>query len=1735
MKTRLALLWVVGFLSVRALGCAPGDVEVVFRNSCSSGRWAWTDYSGGGVDGGSIGPIWLPGGGTSEARFCMSGPEVCCMTMSMWCKTKTFTCCYVQWDMIYECGCDGTDYTLPPGIDDRTDGSTGWGYGVPPGNGPANGDEGCGMPVWRVSEPYVSLWLEDEPLGYQPALGPRISFDLAYKQRDSDWRTNANFFSVGKRWNFPWFSCVRNDWQTNKLVLLPEGGQRTYVGTNIDYVTGTHLTGDTTNGFTLEYPNGSQDVYGFVVTSAGGRFQNAFLTERRNPQGQRTLLHYYGYTPSSSPVIRLKEVVDGDGRTNRIYYVTSNGYSTNLISQVVDPFGRTNTLAYDNTGHLTNITDVAGLSSALTYDTKGWITNLTTPYGTTSFAFTDAASVETAPSGRSVLVTEPDGSHQLFLGKDSASGVASSYSSGEVPNTSPYSNTFDNSELHLRNTFHWGRRQYAALSTNNIPYFTSDDYRKARMRHWLRSYPYGSGQTLALERDPSPDSGGTIQGQKTWYDYADKTNNLYEGAQSLPLVTARSLPNGTTAFARTDRNSLGYVLTNVSTWAASTTVLLRTNTFTYAANGNDLIAATNALGVQVSSNAFNAYHQVVTNYSALNEITINAYNAYQQLIRVQWPSGLTTTNIYFASGDSSNSLAQAIDLEIGRTNSYTYINDLVLTHTDPRGLTTTNTWDALQRVRRMDFPDGTFITNTFDKLDLVCVVDRMGFSNSFGFNAVRLLTAATNALGRYTLYDYCSCGSLNSIRDPAGNYTWLNRDNLGRATNAVYADGYSVTNKFNLLGQLTNMTDSAGASVTNWFNNQGLPVAVSNVLGRVEAIIYDPLDRATNVVDANGVVSTNGFDALNRLLARGYPDGGVERFGFTLNLAGPTSYTNQLNQVTRYGYDAAQRRIAETNANNEVLRYTNNAAGDLLSLTDGKNQTTRWNRDLFGRATNKVDAAGNEMFRFAFHPNNRLLSRWTPEKGTTFYTNDAVGNLTYIKHPNSPDIALAYDALNQLTNMTDGAGTTRFSRNAVEQLLSEDGPWADDTVSYTYQNRQRASLGVAAPNASAWAQTYGYDAAKRLTNVTSPAGTFNYTYEVGQASSVSLLTLPNGAYITNSFDSMTHLLSTVLKNSGGSVLNSHAYDYNVGNQRTRQTFTAGNYLDYAYDPIGQLQTALGKEAGGATSRLHEQFGYGYDAAWNLNFRTNNALVQNFGVNNLNELSSVTRSGTLTVAGTTTSPATNVTVNALTATLYSDSTFAKTAFPLVDGTTNFTAIARDSYGRTDTNTVTVNLTTTNTLVYDLNGNLRTNGTQVLEYDDENQLTSVTVSNAWRSEFVYDGKFRRRIRKEFTWAGAAWSLTNEVRYVYDGNVVIQERDANNLPTLTLTRTGGRLLARTDHAALLAGLSAAHAYFHSDGNANITALINTNQVIVARYAYDPFGKTLAIYGPLTAANLYRFSSQEFHQNSGLILFLRRAYEPSLQRFINRDPIAELGGLNLYAYVGNNAVSLVDFLGLCDDGWWDLFFNGVGDDIFGILDRLFDSSFEGLAIGSDMIGQGLASVGGGLNDYQWESDLYRNINNNPATGPSFTAIALGTFEAEANIGTLGLYGMGKGFGTAAATGDFTAAQDASFNSLLLGLGAKATQANGLNPWTGGGSVTTGGTSVGDAGTTASSGSVTTTGSSGSGTIITTGGGGGGGFRTVPAFPNAGPAWSGTWTETYGSPPQTYGSGGTITSSGIY
>ncbi len=223
-------------------------------------------------------------------------------------------------------------------------------------------------------------------------------------------------------------------------------------------------------------------------------------------------------------------------------------------------------------------------------------------------------------------------------------------------------------------------------------------------------------------------------------------------------------------------------------------------------------------------------------------------------------------------------------------------------------------------------------------------------------------------------------------------------------------------------------------------------------------------------------------------------------------------------------------------------------------------------------------------------------------------------------------------------------------------------------------------------------------------------------------------------------------------------------------------------------------------------------------------------------------------------------------------------------------------------------------------YDNNGNMtskgRGSGTTSFVYDDENRLVRLTFA-VYRTDFAYDGLSRLRVRTEYV----SGSPTSTTRYIYDGKRVIQERDGSNAPTLAYARgqdlsgslegaggIGGLLSRSTPYSG---GSWSGHAFYHADGNGNVTAMANTGQAIVASYKYDPYGRTISSSGSLASANVYRFSSKEIHVNSGLYYYLYRFYDPNTQRWINRDPIGERGGVNLFDFVRNQPLSAYDRFG--------------------------------------------------------------------------------------------------------------------------------------------------------------------------------------------------------------------------------
>jgi RHS repeat-associated protein len=1496
----------------------------------------------------------------------------------------------------------------------------------------------AGMPTWWVTEPYLNVWLTDEPLSYRTSHGENVSFRWIHRQRGpyplpegfprDRFAVDQPPFLTNSIWSHNFLSHIKfrdpffnpsGPWPPKyaiyqAIVCLPGGGTRFYeghgtafastegssqvllqaLGTNVvwhPYRDPSQFTNDiawpddSTDGFRLVYPDGSQDIYNLTHLEDAeppSSYAEAFLTKRIDPSGNALLLAYeHAYLTNDHGGIidkyRVKYVIDYDGRTNTFRYLPDawpNGLEQ--ISEIENPYGAKARFEWDPYYRITNIIDSLNQTNRLTsqagywdpvysqYVCSGWITQLTTPYGDTTFTTYEAATVQNSTNqgnmgghnriSRSVEVGEPGGTRQLYLYRyHSPDLLPSSYPANECPNVPDA--TFDNgsatdgtphAELTFRNSFYWGRKQYQALSTTNKDSFGAQDYRKGRWRHWLANTDDTFlSDSISLERAPSPDAAGSTEGPKTWFDYAGKPSPHRLGDEALPRTTARVLPDGTTQYAQITYDSNGHPHTRSETFTqADGTVAVRRFEYDYDANGVDLqyVKGPDQWGnlTNLATFSYNANHQVTSSLNADGERYVFTYDAStHQLLSVTNPTGLTTRFTYYplylpSNRQNAGFLSNVTELPTGATNSFTYSNGLVRTSIDTRRLTNVYTWDSLQRLTGVSFPDKTYLSNRYDKLDLIATKDRLGSWSYFGYDSAQHLTELTNALTNWTHFAYCDCGSLESITDPSNRVTSFAYDNQGRRTAAVWPDSSSVHYQYDLSGRLSAVTDGLGRGLTFAYNNQGLVTAVSNAFGPVAGAIYNVQDRPVRVTDAVGVTATNTFDIAGRLVLRQWPDGGSEAFYYTPS-NGLTAYTNQSQQRTLFRWDSAGRLAAVTNANGEVTRYGYNPAGDLTALTNARNAATTWRYDVYGRVTNRFDALNREIFRYAWDAGDRLTNRWSAAKGNISYTYDPVGNQRSktTQSGGAATTTFQYDAWGRLTSAAAPSGNYAFAYTPIGQLASESGPWGSDTVTYGYTEQQRTSLSVAQPSGPAWTVSYSYDAARRLQTVTSPAGDFGYDYQAGQSASpapvIRKVTLPNQAWITNVFDPVGRLRSTALFNQWANPLDLSACDYDKLGNRTNATRGLGlttNRVAYAYDKVGQLVRAFGYETNGAL-RLAENWWYVYDAAGNLQCRTNNTLVQTFVTDSLDQLSTVGRSGALTVAGVMPMPITNVSINNQAGQRYSDMTFASSSGFALTGNDTFTVIAQNAYGRGATNTLTVSLPATVTFTYDTNGNLLGDGLRSFEYDSDNELTAVQVASTWRTEFTYDPRFRRRVQLDRAWQGGQWVTTNETRCVYDGELPLQERAGNNQPAVTYTRgvdlslsldgAGGigGLLARTDSSGSL--------FYHADGAGNVTALMNSRQEVVARYLYSPFGGTVAQWGSMAEANAMRFSSMPLHRASGLSLYLFRAYDPGLQRWLTRDLIGERGGINLYGFLGNSPLDHVDPLGLGlfeDFGDWEL-----------------------------------------------------------------------------------------------------------------------------------------------------------------------------------------------------------------------
>jgi len=629
------------------------------------------------------------------------------------------------------------------------------------------------------------------------------------------------------------------------------------------------------------------------------------------------------------------------------------------------------------------------------------------------------------------------------------------------------------------------------------------------------------------------------------------------------------------------------------------------------------------------------------------------------------------------------------------------------------------------------------------------------------------------------------------------------------------------------------------------------------------------------------------------------------------------------------------------------VEYGYDYAGRMKTMKTWKNfaaasgaATTTWNYHTKRGGLISKKFPDNNSVLYTNTPGGRLTSRTWARGIVTTYGYNPAGDLASVDYSDStPDVSYTYDRLGRKTQVTDGAGTHDFTYNSAGQLLTESFPLAGVTVTNSYDTllrRQSLDSGTGIPPIQ-----FAYDAASRFDGILQ--GTtliwYNYSSWYGHVGKYATYYHQEGEPLVTMQQDYDGLGRLVEVHNGRWLLDLdppdvyYHYDYNLANQRTKRTEglidypETTPYWDYSYDALGQLTNAVKRWDNTGTPIDGSKFAYTYDDIGNRKTAKRNTRSSTYTSNTSNQYTQRTVPGYVDVIGAVMQTNATVTVNGAATSRHGASFYKEVTVTNSSAATYPEWVANatwNGFAESDTGRVFV-AKTPEIFGYDKDGNLTNDGRFAYSWDGENRLVSMVTQASLPAsvpvqqlEFVYDAMNRRVSKVVSHWTGSSWMCANALKNVYDGWNLIAEIGTNG--AVVRSYAWGLDLSDSEQGAGGVGgllwMSHAGADYVAvhDGYGNVMGLLTSTSFSqwVAQYEYGPFGELLRATGAMANENPFRFSTKYQDEETGLLYYGSRYYNPVTGRWISRDPIGEKGGANLYGFVLNNPISSYDLLGL-------------------------------------------------------------------------------------------------------------------------------------------------------------------------------------------------------------------------------
>ena len=902
-----------------------------------------------------------------------------------------------------------------------------------------------------------------------------------------------------------------------------------------------------------------------------------------------------------------------------------------------------------------------------------------------------------------------------------------------------------------------------------------------------------------------------------------------------------------------------------------------------------------------------------------------------------------------------------------KTSRYTYSSDhkieteTVYDQTQEPRFTLHTQYNSLGKITKQTDPLGQESSYAYDALGKPTFAQEPGLAPLIHHYDPAGFKISEQMHERKKLFTYDKKGQLHTQTDDLGNTTEHVYDSFGRRTKIILPPLSDEENSrytpeinyaYNEQSYVTSETNPRGESTQILYTTLGKPYRIHHPDGTQTKHIYNKNGTLAKTHLPDGTLITYHYDIFQRMTSKKIFSEGtlLSQEEWTYNLFHLLTYTSSTNLTTTYLYDKAGRLIAEE-AEGRRKNYTYDSLGFLERKSDGVTThvqihdfaghvTEEWLEDNTGKRENHIlytyqnnkkikaerkTSQGISLDQFIYDEEGRLQTHIDPENNayhihytiqenphgqniwirknidplgnSTEETHDPSGRIIQIEkqNPQGQTVAKQQNLYDKAGNKAKALHTVYENTTPVRNITHQ---WVHNSMGQVLQEIEEQKI-----------TTYCYFPEQRTHQKILPDGnTLTYHFD------------PLGRPIETQSSDHTHHLKYHYS-PDHTKIQIHDLIHNISLERTHNAFgelIEENGKTWIYDPQGRCTTFTLPHIGtihyhyqgmhlATVERLDSSGNYCY-AHHYTHFDENGHVHEEQLPHNLGTIT--THRDTLERPTLQITPWTQEKIHYgpsglvqnVEHTLYPEKHYTYDPLNQLIQDTPFDSLGNPTHCNVNQYNQILK-TPAETLDYDPNGNpsQRTQEAETIHYtyDALGRLTQITTQEK-TTTYLYD-PLSRLYSKQTTTP----ETTQTIYYLYDN-----EKEVGTLDTqrnLLEFKVLGLGIKGDIGAAIAIELKNETFIPLHDFRGNIIALFSQDGILVESSEFDPFGKE----DDTPHQNPWRFSSKRTEE-TGLVFFGFRFYDPKLQRFLTPDPSGFAESPNLYIYTLNSPLNRLDLFGL-------------------------------------------------------------------------------------------------------------------------------------------------------------------------------------------------------------------------------